>query len=63
MRLRKIRTIEEGNRFLEVSLPLYKMSLACPRGKDKLNETAAPGYNVQQALCSFGTGIDQSRGI
>jgi len=38
MRLRGIRTIEEGNRFLEVSLPLYnKMPLACPRGEDKLH--------------------------
>lgn len=36
--LREIWTIEEGNRFLEASLPLYhKMSLACPRGEDKLH--------------------------
>ena len=63
MRLRGSRTIEEGNRFLKVSLSLYKMSLACPMGKDKLNLRAAPGYNVQQALCSFGAGIYQSRGI
>ena len=47
IRLRGIRTIEEGNRFLEASLPPYhKMSLACPRGEDKLHRPLTKGLHL-----------------
>jgi hypothetical protein len=47
MCLREIRTIEEGNRFLEASLLLYhKMSLACPRGEDKLHRPLTKGLHL-----------------
>jgi hypothetical protein len=45
--LREIQTIEEGNRFLETSLPLYhEMSLACPGSEDKLHRLLPNGLDL-----------------
>jgi hypothetical protein len=55
IRLRGVRTIEEGNWFLEASLPLpNKMSLACPGGEDKLHRPLTQGLNLEttyNAIC------------
>jgi hypothetical protein len=47
MRLRGVRTIEEGHWFLEASLPLYhKTSLTCPRGENKLHKPLTKGLHL-----------------
>lgn len=52
MRLRGIRTIEEGNRFLKEYLPLYNNRFAvCPKEKDNLHRPVGRGVNLDAILC------------
>ncbi len=52
MRLRGIRTIEEGNRFLEEYLPLYKKRFSVrPRGKEDLHRPLPRGMDLSAILC------------
>ena len=52
MRLRGIRTIEEGNRFLKEYLPLYNNRFAvCPKQKDNLHRPVGRGVNLDAILC------------
>jgi transposase len=52
MRLRRIRTIEEANCFLEEYLPLYNRRFAvCPRGKDNLHRSVGKGVDLDGILC------------
>jgi hypothetical protein len=52
MRLRGIRTIEEGNRFLEQYLPLYnKRFSVCPREQVDLHRPLAKGLSLDTILC------------
>jgi hypothetical protein len=52
MRLRGIRTIEEGNPFLEEYLPLYnKRFCVRPKEKDDLHRPLAKGVDLDAILC------------
>ena len=52
MRLRGIRTIEEGNRFLEEYLPLYnKRFSVCAKEKGNFHRPLPKGLNVDTILC------------
>jgi hypothetical protein len=52
MRLRGIRTIEEGNQFLEEYLPLYnKRFTVGPKEKDDLHRPLAKGVDLDAILC------------
>jgi transposase len=52
MRLRGIKTIEEGNQFLEQYLPLYnKRFSVCPREKDDVHRTLPRGIDLNAILC------------
>jgi len=52
MRLRGIRTIEEGNQFLEEYLPLYnKRFTVRPKEKDDLHKPLAKGADLDAILC------------
>ena len=52
MRLRGIKTIEEGNRFLEEYLPLYKKRFSVrPREKDDLHRPLPKGIDLDAILC------------
>jgi transposase-like protein len=51
MRLRGIRTIEEGNQFLEEYLPLYnKRFSVCPKEKDDFHRPLPRGVNLDAIL-------------
>jgi len=52
MRLRGIKTIEEGNQFLEQYLPLYnKRFSVCPREKDDVHRPLPRGIDLNGILC------------
>jgi hypothetical protein len=52
MRLRGIRTIEEGNRFLEEYLPVYNRRFAvCPKEKDNLHRPLGREVDLDGILC------------
>ena len=52
MRLRGIKTIEEGNQFLEQYLPLYnKRFSVCPREKDDVHRPLPRGIDLDAILC------------
>jgi len=52
MRLRGIRTIEEGNQFLEEYLPLYNKRFSVwPKEKDDFHRSLAKGMNLDAILC------------
>jgi hypothetical protein len=52
MRLKGIRTIEEGNKFLEVYLPLYKKRFSVrPRKKEDLHRALPRGIDLDAILC------------
>jgi transposase len=52
MRLRGIRTIEEGNRFLEEYLPLYNKRFSVrPREKEDLHRALPRGLDLDAILC------------
>jgi hypothetical protein len=52
MRLRGIRTIEEGNQFLEEYLPLYNKRFSVrPKEKDDLHRPLAKGMDLDAILC------------
>jgi hypothetical protein len=52
MRLRGIRTIEEGNQFLEEYLPLYnKRFSVCPKEKDDFHRPLPKGVDLDAILC------------
>ncbi len=52
MRLRGIKTIEEGNQFLEQYLPLYnKRFSVCPREMDDVHRTLPRGIDLNAILC------------
>src|SRR4030042_1630479 len=52
MRLRGIRSIEEGNRFLGEYLPLYnKRFSVCPREKDDVHRPLPRGLDLNAILC------------
>jgi hypothetical protein len=52
MRLRGIKTIEEGNRFLEQYLPLYNKRFSVrPREKDDVHRALARGMDLDAILC------------
>jgi len=53
MRLRGIRTIEEGNPFLEEYLPLYNKRFSVrPKEKDDLHRPLVKGMDLDAILCS-----------
>ena len=53
-RLRGVWTIDEGNGFLEVSLPLpNKMSSACPAGEDKPHRPLTQGRDLETTYNAF----------
>jgi hypothetical protein len=52
MRLRGIRTLEEGNTFLDTYLPLYSRRFSvCPRGRDNLHRPLVKGMDLDTILC------------
>jgi hypothetical protein len=52
MRLRGIKTIEEGNRFLEQYLPLYNKRFSVrPREKDDVHRPLPMGIDLNAILC------------
>ena len=52
MRLRRIRTLEEGNQFLEEYLPLYNRRFSVsPKGKDNLHRPLVKGLDLDTILC------------
>jgi transposase InsO family protein len=52
MRLKGIRTIEEGNAFLEAYLPLYNRRFSvCPKMGGNLHRTLVKGFNLDAILC------------
>jgi transposase len=52
MRLREVKTIEEGNKFLEKYLPLYKKRFSVrPREKDDLHRPLPRGMDLNAILC------------
>jgi hypothetical protein len=52
MRLRGIKTIEEGNQFLEQYLPLYnKRFSVCPRERDDVHRPLPRGIDLNAILC------------
>ena len=52
MRLRGIRTIEEGNQFLEGYLPLYNKRFSVrPREKEDFHRPLAKGLDLDAILC------------
>jgi hypothetical protein len=52
MRLRGIRTIEEGNQFLEEYLPLYNKRFSVwPKEKEDFHRPLAKGMNLDAILC------------
>ena len=52
MRLRGIRTIEEGNGFLKQYLPVYNRRFSVPpRERDNLHRSLPKGFNLDAILC------------
>ena len=52
MRLRGVKTIEEGNRFLEEYLPLYNKRFSVrPREKDNVHRALGRGIDLDAILC------------
>jgi len=52
MRLRGIKTLEEGNQFLEEYLPLYNRRFSVsPKGKDNLHRPLVKGLDLDTILC------------
>lgn len=52
MRLRGIKTIEEGNQFLEAYLPIYKRRFSVrPRDKDDVHRPLPRGIDLDAILC------------
>jgi len=52
MRLKEIRTIEEGNKFLEAYLPIYKKRFSVrPRQKDDVHRPLPRGIDLNAILC------------
>jgi len=52
MRLRGIRTLEEGNAFLEEYLPLYNRRFSVsPKGENNLHRPLVKGLNLDTILC------------
>ena len=52
MRLRGIKTIEEGNKFLEAYLPIYKKRFSVrPREKDDVHRPLPRGIDLNAILC------------
>jgi hypothetical protein len=52
MRLRRIRTIQEGNQFLEGYLPLYNKRFSVrPREKEDFHRPLAKGLDLDAILC------------
>ena len=52
MRLRELRTIQEGNAFLKQYLPIYNRRFpVAPRGREDLHRPLPKGFNLDAVLC------------